>query len=110
MRLTGLCPRLFRADDGMQAHLRVHVFMDGSGTVAVSFAPQIGRHATIAVHTVVPVVDFFYLPLDFCFLGIITCLPIFPVVIVGIRADPQPPQKPPGAEFFMVLVDKPVSL
>ncbi len=57
-----------------------------------------------------PVVDFRNLFLDCCFLGIIIRLPVFPVVIVGIRADPQAPQQPADAEFFMVLVDKPVSL
>ena len=97
MRLAWLYPRFFRADAGMQAHLRVHIFMDGSGTVTISFALQIDRHAAIAINTVVPVVDLINLPLDFCFLGIITCLPVFPVVIVGIRADPQPPQQPAGA-------------
>ena len=110
MWLTGLCPRLLRADDGTQAHLRVHVFMDGSGAVTISFALQIGRHAAAAVNTVVPVVDLINLPLDFCFLGIITCLSMFTVVIAGIRADPQPPQQPAGAEFLMVLINEPVNL
>ncbi len=108
--LPGLCPRLFGTDDGTQPHLHVHVFMDSCGTVAVSYALQIGRHAAVAVNAVVPVVDLIYLSLDFCFLGIITRLPVFTVVIVGIRADPQPPEQPAGAEFFMVLVDNPVSL
>ena len=84
--------------------------MDGSGTVTISFALQIDRHAAIAINTVVPVVDLINLPLDFCFLGIIPCLPVFPVVIVGIRADPQPPQQPADAEFFLMLIDEPVSL
>ena len=84
--------------------------MDGSGAVAVSFTLQIGRHGTVAVNTVMPVVDFIYLPLSFCFLGVIIRLPVFPVVIVGIRADPQPPQQPADAEFLMVLFDKPISL
>ena len=110
MRLPGLCLRLFGANDGMQAHLRVHIFMDGSNTVAVSFTPQIDRHAAVAIDTVVPVVDLVNLPLDFCFLSIVICLPVFPVVIVGIRADLQPPKQPTDAEFFMVLIDKPVSL
>ena len=110
MWLPWLCARFFKADDGMQAHLRVHIFMDGSGAVAVSFTLQIGRHGTVAVNTVMPVVDFIYLPQDFCFLGVIIRLPVFPVVIVGIRADPQPPEQPAGAEFFMVLVDESVSL
>ena len=84
--------------------------MDSSSAVAVSSVLQIDRHAAIAVNTVMPVVDLIYLAPDFCFLGIIICLPVFPVVIVGIRAEPQPPQRPADAEFFMVLVNKPVSL
>ncbi len=110
MRLARLCPRFPGADDGMQAHLRIHIFMDGSGAVAVPFALQVGCHATVAVNAVVPVVDFIYLSLDFCFLGVIIRLPVFPVVIVGVRTEPQPPQQPAGAEFLMMLVDKPVSL
>ena len=84
--------------------------MNGRLAVAVAFALQIGHHAAVAVHSAVAVVDLFNLLLDFCFLGIITHLPVFPVVIVGIRADPQPPQQPADAEFFLMLVDEPVSL
>ena len=91
MGLLGLCPRFPGADDGMQAHLCVHIFMDGSGAVAIPFALQAGCHAAVAIDAVVPVVDLIYLPLDFCFLGAIICLPVFPAVITGIRADPQPP-------------------
>lgn len=91
MGLLGLCPRFPGADDGMQVHLCVHIFMDGSGAVAIPFALQAGCHAAVAIDAVVPVVDFICLPLDFCFLGAIICLPVFPAVITGIRADPQPP-------------------
>ena len=84
--------------------------MDGCGAVVVSFTLQIGRHAAIAVNTVVPVVNLINLLPDFCFLGKIIRLPVFPVVIVGIRADPQPPQQPADAEFFLMLIDEPVSL
>ena len=55
-------------------------------------------------------VDAADLLLNLRFLGIIIRLPVFPVVIVGIRADPQLPQQPTGAEFFMVLFNKPISL
>jgi len=65
--------------------------MDGRLAVAVAPAFQINRHAAVAVHSVVAVVDFVDLLLDFGFLGIIIRLPVLPVVIVGIRADPQPP-------------------
>ena len=77
---------------------------------AVSPALQIGSHTAVPVCSIVVVVNFFDLFLDFFFLGIIIRLPVFPVVIVGIRADPQPPQQPADAEFFMVLFDKPISL
>ncbi len=56
------------------------------------------------------VIDAADLLLNLCFLGIIIRLPVFPVVIVGIRADPQPPQQPADAEFFLMLIDEPVSL
>ena len=64
----------------------------------------------VTVNTFVPVVDFRNLLLDCCFLGVIIRLLVFPVVIIGIRADPQAPEQPAGTEFFMVLVNKPVSL
>ena len=86
----------------MQAHLHVHIFMDGSGTVAISFAFQINRHAAIAVNTVVPVVELINLLLNFCFLGIIFCIPMFSVVIVSIRTDPQLTQQPADPEFFIL--------
>lgn len=56
------------------------------------------------------VVDAADLLLNHCFLGIIICLPVLPVVIVGIRADPQPPQEPTDAEFFLMTVNKSISL
>ena len=84
--------------------------MDGSGAVAIPFALQVGCHASVAIDAVVPVVDLIYLPLDFCFLGAIIRLPVFPVVIVGIRADPQPPQEPADAEFLLMIINKSISL
>ena len=78
-------PRLFGADDESQAHLCVYVLMDGRGATPVPPASQIGRHATVAVDTVVAVVDVPDLLLDVCLLGIIVRLPVLPVVVVGIR-------------------------
>ena len=56
------------------------------------------------------VVDAADLLLDHRFLGIIICLPMLPVVIVGIRADPQPPQEPADAEFLLMIINKSISL
>ena len=84
--------------------------MDCCLAVVVSPALQIGSHTAVSVYSIVVVVDFFDLLLDLLFLGIIIRLPVFPVVIVGIRADPQPPQQPADAEFFLMLIDEPVSL
>ena len=110
MGLPWLCPRSLGADDGTQAQFPVHIFMDCCLTVAVPPALQIGSHTAEPVYSIVAVVNLFDLFLDFLFLGTIIRLPVFPVVIVGIRADPQPPQQPADAEFLMVLFDKPISL
>ena len=110
MGLPGLDPWFLWSDDGMQSQFRIHIFMDCCLAVVVSPALQIGSHTAVSVYSIVVVVDFFDFLLDLLFLGIIIRLPVFPVVIVGIRADPQPPQQPADAEFFMVLFDKPISL
>ena len=74
----------------MKPQFPVHIFMDSSGVVAVSFTLQISCHAAIAVHAAVLVVNLFNLLLDFCFLGAITGLPVFPVVIISIWIYFQP--------------------
>ncbi len=107
--LAGLCPWLFGTDDGAQTHFCVHVFMDRRGAVTVPLAPLVDSHAAVAVHTIVAVVDVPDLLLDF-FLSIIISLPVFPVVIVCVRADRQPPQQPADAEFFLMVVNKSISL
>ena len=110
MGLSWLCPRFLWADDGMQAQFPVHIFMDCCLAIAVPPALQIGSHTAVPVYSIVAVVDLFNLFLDFLFLGIIIRLSVFPVVIVSIRAEPQPPQQPADAKFLMVLFDKPISL
>ena len=94
----------------MQAQFHIHIFMDCCLAVAVPSAFQIGRHATVSVYSVVAVVDLFDLLLDLCFLDVIIRLSVFLVVIVRIRAEPQPSQQPAGAKSFMVLVDESVIL
>ena len=84
--------------------------MDCCLTVTIPSAFQIGCHAAVSVYSIVAVVDLFNLLFGFCLLGIIIRLPVFPVVIVGVRADSQPPQQPADAEFLMVLSNKPISL
>ena len=110
MRLPGLRAGLPGTDDGAQAQLCVHVFMDGRGAVAVSPALQVCPHAAVAINAVVAVVD----GIDFLqhsrFLGVVTSFPVLTVVVIGIWTDPQPPQQPADAELHMVLVDEMVSL
>ena len=110
VRLPGLCAWLFGADDGVQAQFPVHIFMDSRAAVAVSPAFQINCHAAVTVHAVMVVVDIPDLLLDLCFLGMIICLPVFPVVVISIRADSQPLQQPADTVFLMVLVNEPISL
>ena len=94
----------------MQAQFPVHVFMDCCLAVAVPPALQIGSHTAVPVYSTVAVVDLFDQFLDLLFLGIVTRLPVFPVVIVGIRANRQPPQQPADTEFFLMTVNKSISL
>ena len=61
-----------------------------SEAVAISPPFQINRHAAVAVHSAVVVVDPVNLLLDFRFLGIIIHIPAFLVFIVSIWADSQP--------------------
>ncbi len=51
---------------------------------------------------------------DLCFysffLGIIIRLPVFPVVVISVRADAKLPEYPADAEFSVMLLNKPISL
>ena len=108
--LPGLCAWPLGADDGVQAQLHVHIFVDSRAAIAVSPAFEISCHAAVTVHPVMAVVDILNLLLNLCFLGIIIRLPVFSVVVISIRADAQPLQQPAGAIFLMVLVNESISL
>ena len=84
--------------------------MHSRAAVAVPSTFQISCHTAVTVHTIMAVVDIPDLLLNLCFLGIIIRLPVFPVVIVGIRANRQPPQQPADTEFFLMTVNKSISL
>lgn len=57
MELSGLCSQLFRADDRMQIHLGVHIFIDEHLAVVVPSIFQIGNHTAVSVHLIVTMVD-----------------------------------------------------
>ena len=84
--------------------------MDSRAAVAASHAFQISCHAAVTVHAVMVVADIPDLLLDLCFLGMIIRLPVFPVVVISIRADSQPLQQPADTVFLMVSVNEPISL
>ncbi len=91
MRVSMLISRLLWTDDGTEAKLRVHIFMNGNGlTVRIAFALQIDFHAPIAVDSIVRMIYLLNLCLDFGFPGIIIRLPVFPVVVVCVWADSEP--------------------
>lgn len=60
----------------------------------ITFLLQIYGHAPIADCAIVGVIDFADLILNFLFMGIVIRLPVFPVVVVCVRTDIKPPQKP----------------
>ena len=76
----------------------------------ISSAGQINRHAPITNDTVMFMINFVNLCQNLGFLGIIICLPVFPVVIIRIRANIQSPEQPTDTEFFLMLINKPISL
>ena len=84
--------------------------MNSCSAVVVASTFQIDCHPAVAVYTVMTVVNFLYLHLNFRFVGIVICLSVFPVVIVGIRTNFQPSQQPANAEFLVILLNKPISL
>ena len=84
--------------------------MDRYAAIAVSSAFQIGSHAAVAINTVMAVVDFFNLFLYLRLLGAVIRLPVFSVVIIGIRTNLQPAQQPADTEFFMISVNESISL
>lgn len=57
----------------------------------ITSALQIYSHAPIADRAIVGVIDFTDLIQNFLFMGIVTRLPVFPVVIVCVRPDIKPP-------------------
>ena len=84
--------------------------MDGDRTVMEAFACQINGHASVSVYTIVLVVNLSDLSLYLGFLSIVIRLPVFPVVIVSIRANIQPTQQPAKPKIFLIFFDKPISL
>ena len=80
-------PRFFPANNRVQPYLFIHILMNGHWTVMEAFACQINGHAPVSVHSIVLVVNLPDLLLYLRFLGIVICLPVFPVVIVRIWVD-----------------------
>ena len=55
---------------------------------------QVGRHASVSVHTIVGMVYFINLRLNCCFPGIVIRLLMFPVVAIRIGMQFQPSEQP----------------
>ena len=76
----------------------------------IAFALQIYSHAPITDGTIVFVIDFADLILNFLFMGIVIRLPVFPIVIVCVWANAKPLKKPAQTKQFMILLNKSISL
>ena len=74
-----------------------------SQSVMEAFACQINGHASVSIHPIVLVVNLSDLRLYHRFLGIVIRLPVFPVVIVSIRANIQPTQQPAQPKIFLIF-------
>ena len=94
----------------MKSKFDIHIIMNRSQAVRITFALQIDLHAPVTIDTVVRVVDFLNLCLYFCFLRVVICLPVFPIVVVSIRVYLQPPEQPTDAKYIMIFLNKSISL
>lgn len=103
-------PGFFWTDNRTETKLCVHIFMNGGITVRITFTLQINFHTPIAVNSIVRMIYFLNLCLDFGFKGIIIRLPVFPVVVISIWAYIQPSKQPANAKFIMILFDESISL
>ena len=68
------------------------------------------RNTPIAVNSIVRMIYFLNLCLDFCFKGTIIRLPVFPVVVISIWAYTQLSKQPTNAKFIMILFNESISL
>lgn len=110
MRVSMLISWFFWTDNRTETKLCVHIFMNGAITVRITFTLQIDFHTPIAVNSIVRMIYFLNLCLDFGFKGIIIRLPVFPVVVISIWAYTQPSKQPANAKFIMILFDESISL
>ena len=110
MRFSILISRLFGTDNRTETKLCVHIFMNSCITVRITFTLQIYFHTPIAVNSIVRMIYFLNLCLDFCFKGTIIRLPVFPVVVISILAYTQPSKQPANAKFIMILFNESISL
>ena len=110
MRLPALCARLSSTNDGAQAQLCIHIFMDSRGAVAISSALQINPYAAVAVNAIMTVVNVLNFVHHLCFFGIIITLSVFQIIVICIWVYPHPLQQPAGAKFLLMLFDETVSL
>ena len=102
--------RFFRANDGEKPHLCIHIFMNGSRAVMETLPFQVHRHAPVSVHTIVSMVYFINLRLNRYFPGIVIRLPMFPVVVIGIGMQFQPPEQPANTKIVLILINESISL
>ena len=110
MRFSVLISWFLGADNGEKTHLCVHIFMNSGRTVMETLTFQVDRHTPVSVHTIVGMVYFLNPRLNRCFPGIVIRFPMFPVVIISIRMQFQPPEQPANTKLVLILVDESISL
>lgn len=110
VRFPVFMARFYRADDGTQTELGIHIFVYSCGTVIISPACQADRHAPVAGNPIMAVADVPELCHDSGFSSMVIRLLVFSVVVIGIWAYGKPAERPADAKFLMVLVYESVSL
>ena len=84
--------------------------MKGRQAGAVSFLFQIHAHAPVTINSLMIMINDVYGLQNLCLMGIVIRLPVFPVVIVGVWTNAEPPKQPSDAKLCMIFVNKSISL
>ena len=76
----------------------------------IPLAAKISMYGPVSINAAMGVIYFTNRVFDFIFMPMIISFSIFKVIIISIRAYIELSEKPPQPEFFLVFLNKSISL
>lgn len=76
----------------------------------IPLATKIGMYGSVSINAAMGVIYFTKRVFDFIFMPIIISLSIFKVIIISIGEYIELPEKPSQTEYFIVFLNKSISL